>query len=114
MKRLYLFLALVGFIVPNIWVAKVSYETGNLLLYSDLITTVQSMFSDDISTIFTLDLLIAVMVFMIWSYQSARKAQVKHLWLTWLVTFAFGLGGGFPLFLYQMEVAKERRSEPDH
>jgi len=107
MKKLYLLLAVAGFLVPNIWVVKVGIETGNIMLYTDLIATLESMFVNDISTVFSLDLLLVLGGFMVWSYKEARQLGIQRLWVTWLCTFLFGLGGGFPLFLYQVEVAKE-------
>ena len=103
MTRIYLILALIGFILPNIFALKVTFETGNILLYTDIPTTLSQMFANDIATAFTIDLLFVVLVFLFWSYQEARKHQIKGLWIVWVLTFMFGLAGGFPLFLYLRE-----------
>jgi hypothetical protein len=103
MKRTYLFLTLIGFILPNILVAKVGIETGNILLWTDMKTTMAEMFANDISTIFIIDLFFLVFLFLIWSYREAQKHQIKWYWLTWIWTFAFGLASGLPLFLYLRE-----------
>ncbi len=103
MKRWYLLLSVIGFILPNIWVLKVTFETHNLLLWWDVPTTFSQMFVNDIATAFMVDLLFVVLVFFIWSYHQAKKHQVKHLGLVWLLTMLFGLAGGFPLFLYLKE-----------
>ena len=108
MKKTYLILTILGFLIPNVLVAKVSWETGNVLLYTDLITTLQAMFANDISTIFVLDLLFVVGVFLWLSYREAQKVgmQTHKLWVSWIFTFAFGLAGGLPLFLYFRESEK--------
>lgn len=110
MKKIYLILAIIGFVLPNIFVLKVSIETGNILLWKDIPTTFYSMFANDIASAFMTDLLYMVILFMFWSYQEAQKHQINNYWMTWIATFLFGIAGGFPLFLYfkekQLEAAK--------
>jgi len=103
MKKLYLILAIVGFILPNIFVLKVSIETGNILLWTDIPTTFYAMFANDIASAFMTDLFYMVVLFMIWSYQEAKQHNIPNYWYTWILTFAFGIAGGFPLFLYLKE-----------
>lgn len=103
MKKLYLILSAIGFILPNIWVANVSLETGNWLFWFDLKTTLSAMFANDIATAFTVDLLFVVLVFFVWSFKEAKKYQVPKLGLIWILTLLFGLAGAFPLFLYFRE-----------
>ena len=100
MKTLYLLLAVVGFIIPTIFVSIESFETGNILLYTNPAATITGMFANRISTIFMIDLLMVVMVFFIWSYSESKKHGVKRIGLVWLLTLLFGLAGGLPLFLY--------------
>jgi EamA domain-containing membrane protein RarD len=61
------------------------------------------MFANDISTAFVLDLLFVVFLFIIWTHSEAKKHQMKHVWLIWIWTFAFGIASGLPLFLYWRE-----------
>ena len=112
MKRVYLLLTIAGFILPNIWVAKVSFETGNFLLWWDIPTTFQQMFANDIATTFGIDLLFVVVVFFIWSFQEAKKYQVPKLVLVWNLTMLFGLAGAFPLFLYFREQSSGWQKSP--
>lgn len=105
MKRTYLFLTIIGTILPNIFVAKESFETGNFLLYANPIATFQGMFANNISSAFIMDLLFVVVLFLAWSYgESKRKdlAMDKTV-ISWVYTFAFGIAGGLPLFLYFRE-----------
>jgi hypothetical protein len=86
-------------------VAIESIETGNILLYTHPIATVEGMFANRISTIFMIDLLFTVLVFFIWTYVDGKKAGVKNLGLVWVLTMLLGLAGGFPLYLYLKEKA---------
>ncbi len=108
MKRIYLILTILGFIAPNIFVTKVSVETGNILLWTKPAETIAGMYANDISTAFMIDLLFIVLVFMIWSYREARKYNIKNVGMLWVLTFLFGLAGPFPLFLYLREQKMER------
>jgi len=101
MKQLYLILSAIGFVAPNIWVAKVSIDTGNWLLWLDPSATIADMFGNPISTAFIVDLLVVVLVFMIWTYHESKRHNMQKPYILWLLTFMFGMAGTFPLFLYQ-------------
>ena len=103
MKSVYLFLAFIGFIAPNIFVAKETIETGNVLLWLDPTTTIKGMFGNSISTTFVIDLAAVALVFLVWSWFEARKLGIKNVWIFYLLILLFGLGGPFALFLYQRE-----------
>ncbi|UTW61649.1 DUF2834 domain-containing protein [bacterium SCSIO 12741] len=107
MKNTYLTLALIGFVLPNIWVAQETFETGNILLYTQPLATMSGMFANRISTIFMIDLLFAVLVFFTWSYAEAKKTAMKGLYGVWIATMLLGLAGGLPLFLYLRERHQE-------
>ena len=107
MKRIYLILTIVGFALPNYFVLLESIETGNILLYMDISATINGMFANRISTIFSIDLFLAVFVFFIWSYQESKKQGIKNVGWIWVATMLFGLGGGLPLFLYVREGKKQ-------
>ena len=106
MKKVYFLLALVGFLLPNYLVLQESLETGNILLYADITATLQGMFANRISTIFSIDLFVVVFIFLIWTFQHTPATQRPKLYLLWLSTFLFGLGSGFPLYLYWRETWK--------
>lgn len=103
MKKVYFFLAVIGFILPNIFVAKVSIATGNILFWTKPLETMQGMFANDIATAFMLDLLFIVVLFLAWTYREARQLNIPRVWLIWVWTFAFGIASGLPLFLYFRE-----------
>lgn len=111
MKNIYLILAIIGFIAPSILVSIESVETGNILLYTNPIATIDGMFANRISTIFMIDLLFAVLVFFVWTYNEAKKTGMKKVGLVWVLTMLFGLAGGFPFFLYLREKAIETQNK---
>ena len=103
MKKVYLIIAILGFIAPNIFVLNESIETGNILLWLDPTATLNGMFGNRISTAFIVDLLFAVFVFFIWSYNESKKLGIKNVWMIWVLTMLFGMAGTFPLFLFLRE-----------
>jgi len=106
MRRVYLMLAIAGFVAPNILVVVESLETSNYLLYADITRTFNGMFANRISTIFSIDLFFAVLVFFVWSYLDSKERSIKQVWIVWLLTMLFGLAGAFPLYLYKRELSK--------
>ncbi|MEL6973101.1 MAG: DUF2834 domain-containing protein [Bacteroidota bacterium] len=108
MKKAYLVLTIIGFALPNYFVLKETLSSGNILLWTAPVATLQSMFANNITTAFSIDLLYVVMIFLWLSYREAQKHQIKGYGWVWLCTFAFGLAGGLPLFLYRREAAKEQ------
>ncbi|MEM7374730.1 MAG: DUF2834 domain-containing protein [Bacteroidota bacterium] len=109
-KQTYLFLTILGTILPNIFVLKESIQSGNILLYAHPLDTFQGMFANNISSAFIIDLLFVVVLFLIWSYRESKKLRIKSIWWIWLYTFAFGIAGGLPLFLYVREGSKSREA----
>ena len=103
MKNLYLALAAIGFALPNFFVLRESLDTGNILLYADPVATFSTMFANNIVSAFSIDLFIVVFIFFIWSYRIAKQENMPKVWVYWLLTMAFGLALGFPLFLYMRE-----------
>ena len=102
-QRLYLILAIIGFIAPTVLVIMETVDTGNVLLYTNPLATIEGMFANRISTIFMIDLLFTVVVFFLWTYFDGKKNKVKKIGLVWLLSMLFGLAGGFPFYLYLKE-----------
>lgn len=109
MKRTYLFLAVIGTILPNIFVIRESILSGNYMLYARPIETFQAMFVNNISSAFMIDLLFIVCLFLVWTYKDSKKSKFKKLPLVWLYTFAFGIAGGLPLYFYLREKYKKQK-----
>ena len=109
MKPLYAFLAVVGFIVPNILVFYESVETGNILLWLDPASTMNGMFGNRIAAAFVTDLLFVVLAALIWIVVESKKLGMKNSWVYIVLTLLFGLAGPLPLFLYQREKTLEKK-----
>ena len=105
MKKLYLVLTIIGTILPSIFVVAEALKSGNYLLYTHPIDTFNGMFANHISSAFVTDLLFIVILFLCWSFRESRRHKMSHLYVFWLYTFAFGIAGGLPLFLYFREKA---------
>ena len=103
MKNKYIILTVIGTILPNIFVIIESIESGNILFYARPIDTFYGMFANNISSAFMVDLLFIVGLFLFWSYQEARRLKMNNVYWIWAYTFAFGIAGGLPLFLFYRE-----------
>ena len=113
MKKFYLFLSIIGFIAPNIFVFLVSVDTGNILLLLHPSATVAGMFANQISSAFIIDLILVVFIFFIWSNKEAKRYGIKNVWIIWLLTLLFGMAGSFPLFLYMIEDMRHKKNRKE-
>jgi len=97
-RKLYLPLAAMGFVLPYYFFVSFLIENGlNLqLLFSQL-------FANDISTFFAVDLIITAIVFLVFLYSEAARYQMQNWWLCLVATLAVGPSFAFPLFLYFRE-----------
>jgi uncharacterized protein DUF2834 len=103
MARLYLLLAVVGFVVPNTFTLIESVHTGNILFWADPARTTSELFVNRTSTAFALDLLATAAAVLIWMTAEAARLRIRRVWIFWVLTLLFGMGGPFPLFLYLRE-----------
>jgi hypothetical protein len=101
--RLYLILAVLGFVVPNTVTLIESVQTGNILFWTDPVRTTSELFVNRTSTAFALDLLATAVVALIWMTREAGRVGIQRIWRFWVLTLLFGLGGILPLFLYVRE-----------
>ena len=109
MKNIFLFLAIVGFIAPNILVFIESVETGNILLWLDPPATMNGMFGSRIAAAFVTDLLCVVLAGLIWIVYESKRLGMKNSWVYIVLTLLFGLAGPLPLFLYNREKVMEMK-----
>jgi hypothetical protein len=103
MKKLYLACSIAGYLAANLLVLLESIENHNILLWTRPSETIAGLFANRISTIFAIDLFIAVLVFFIWSYAESKRVGMKKVWLYWVLTMLFGLADTLPLFLWVRE-----------
>lgn len=106
MKTNYILLTVLGTLLPNYFVLQESLTSGNYLLYRYPLDTFSGMFANHISSAFITDLLFIVVLFLIWSFKESKRLNIKQVYWVWIYTFALGIAGGLPLFLYFREKKK--------
>jgi hypothetical protein len=98
MKRLYLILAVAGFVLPYYFLINFLATNGlNLTLLAE------QLFGTPISTFFAVDLIITAVVFWVFLYQEARRLQMQRRWVYIIATLLVGPSFALPLFLYFRE-----------
>jgi hypothetical protein len=98
MKNLYLFLAIIGFLLPYYFLVSFLLENGpNLGLLID------QLFANNISTFFAVDLIITGIVLLVFIYQDAHKLEMGNWWAYGIATLLVGPSFAMPLFLYYRE-----------
>ena len=104
MRKLYLLLAVIGFVLPYYFFVSFLVENGlNLGLLLD------QLFANDISRFFAVDLIITAIVFLIFMVRKAGRCQMRNWWLYVVATLAVGPSFAFPLFLYFREPRLKER-----
>jgi menaquinone-9 beta-reductase len=97
-ERLLLALTLIGFVVPNVFVAIALFgESLGIGEYFSLWTASVP------STQLLLDLAIAALAFLVWAAAEARRTPIARWWLCIPATFLVGLCFSLPLFLWMRE-----------
>ena len=98
MQWLYLILAVIGAIAP------VSYLLRFLTKYGwDIPELTSQLFSNHISTMFGLDVIISGIVLFLFIFLEGRRLRMKKLWAYVLCTLPVGVSFGLPLFLFFRE-----------
>lgn len=102
MRKLYLALAIVGFLAPYyFFVSFLRAEGLNLqLLFSQL-------FANNISSFFAVDLIISAIVFWAFLYRESERYLMRNWWVYILATLIVGPSFALPLFLYFREAQIE-------
>jgi Terpene cyclase DEP1 len=94
-KRFYLVLCVVGFLVPYWQFVPWVMEHGvNLPLF------VRELFANRISSFFGLDVLVSAAVLCIFIVVEGSRLGMRLLWLPMVATCVVGVSLGLPLFLY--------------
>ncbi len=98
MGRLYLILAIAGFVAPYYFL--IHFLAANGL---NLTLLVEQLFGTPISTFFAVDLIITALVFWVFLYQEARRLQLRRWWVFVVATLLVGPSFALPLFLHFRE-----------
>jgi hypothetical protein len=97
-KKPYLFLAVIGFVLPYCFFVSFLIENG-----LDVELLLEQLFANRISTFFAVDLIITAIVFLAFAYQESERWQMRNWWAYVIATLAVGPSFAFPLFLYFRE-----------
>jgi hypothetical protein len=98
MKRLYLLLAVTGFVLPYYFFVSFLIANGlNLQLF------LSQLFANNISSFFAVDLIISAIVFWVFLCREARRYQMGNWWVYIVTTLIIGPSFALPLFLYLRE-----------
>jgi len=104
-KQIYLFLAVIGLIVPYYFL--ISFVMANGL---DGRLFFKQLFGTPISAFFAVDLLLSCVVFAHYLCQETKRHAIKYSWLCVVALCTVGLSCALPLFLYLREpYLNERR-----
>lgn len=103
-KNTYLFLSLLGFVVPNYFVFQIILEQNGF----DLVTFIQDISLNNSARFILTDLAIAATTFVVFLFYEARRLKIKYWWLSILGTFLVGVSFGFPLFMYLRQVELDK------
>ena len=105
-KHLYLFLCIVGIVVPfTAFAPFVRLHGLNVpLVYEQVVAT-------PISSFFGLDVIVSTVVLWVMVAIEGRRLRMRRLWAPVLASLTVGVSLGLPLFLYMRERSLERRDE---
>ena len=98
MKRLYLLLAIAGFILPYYFL--IVFLTSNGLNWPLMGA---QLFGTPISTACAVDLLITIIAFWMFLYRETHRLQMQRWWIYIVATLLVGPSFALPLFLYFRE-----------
>jgi hypothetical protein len=102
MKRLYLLLAVIGFVLPYYFF--VSFLIANGL---DLQLLLSQLFANNISSFFAVDLIVSAIVFWVFLGREAQRCRMGNWWVYIVATLVIGPSFALPLFLYFREPRME-------
>lgn len=106
MRALYLFLAVLGAVLPYFFFLRLFAEPG-----ATLDDFVRQLLVTDPAKGFTADLLVSSAVFWIWSFREARVRAMRHWWAYVVVNLTIGLSCALPLFLFFREGSTDPGSD---
>jgi len=107
-KRFYLALAVLGFLLPY-WqfVPWLAQHGLNPPLF------VQDLFANRISGFFGLDVVVSAVVLWIFIVAEGSRLGMRRLWLPVVATCVVGISLGLPLFLYLRQAHLDRRADAE-
>ncbi|MGL5382986.1 MAG: DUF2834 domain-containing protein [Culicoidibacterales bacterium] len=104
MKAVYAFLAIIGAILPNAFIAGIIIFEGGF----DFGVFLQGIFANYGAQFIALDLLLTILAFLVFVYFETKKYHIRYWWLAILGMCLIGACFAFPFFLYLRERAIEK------
>lgn len=102
MKWVYIFLCILGFVLPYAFFVPFLIENGlNIPLF------INQLFANSISSFFGADVIVSSLVLWTFIYAETRKRPIKFWWLSIIANLTVGVSLGLPLFLLLREMASE-------
>lgn len=101
MKNLYLALAVLGWIIPYIFVG--IFISNNWVNFSLFF---QEVFANPAASMFAIDLIFSIVVFLLFVFIKAKEYNIKKPWIFILICMCIWLSCALPLFLYFKEKNK--------
>ena len=104
-KHVYLFLAVIGFIIPYYFLISFLMAHG-----FDARLIFRQVFGTLMSTFFAVDLIVSSVVFMVYLEQEGKRRSMKYRWIYLIALLTVGLSLALPLFLFVREAHLESTS----
>jgi hypothetical protein len=98
MRKIYLILSILGFILPYLFFIQFLSEYG-----FDLPLLVRQMFASPVAAFFSLDVIVSSLVLWVFVFSEGRRLGMRNLWVYVLLNLAVGVSLALPLFLYVRE-----------
>lgn len=95
LKTFYLIMAVAGTLLP--WIFFGSFFSANGF---DLVAFITSLFANGAAGGFSIDVLLSISVFWVWSFVDAARTGTRRWWLVLPASFTVGLSLALPLYLY--------------
>lgn len=95
MKRVYVLLAVLGFVLPYFFFLRFLMANG-----LDFALVFNQIYANSISTFFAVDLAITAVVLTLIVFRESQRHQMKGWWAHAIATLLVGPSLSFPLFLY--------------
>ena len=68
----------------------------------------EELFANNISSFFAADLIVASLIFLVWSFRDAREKKISGWWVVLLSNLVVGLSLALPLYLLKKLDTKRR------
>jgi len=108
MRWFYLVMMVIGTVVPWVFFGGFFAAEG-----PDLPLFLASLFPNGAASGFTVDVLLSIVVFLVWSATDAQRTGVRRWWLVIPATCLVGLSLSLPLYLYLRETRAVRGTVRD-